>query len=452
MKTRPDKRLNIAVIGSGISGLSAAWLLSKHHRVVLFEKDGRVGGHSNTVDIETAGGNAAVDTGFIVFNPPAYPNLTALFDHLSVPTAPSDMGFAVSMDGGAYEYAGSSLLQLIGPAVNLLDAGHWRMIGGILRFFLSARRKIDSLPDGVTLAEFLRSESYSADFVDRHLLPMAGAIWSAAPGDMRDYPARAFIRFFDNHGLLKLAGRPQWRTVAGGSRNYVERLVADGCFEVRAGDAAVAVRRASGHAAVTTTAGLTHLFDDVVLATHADEALALLADATPGERRILSAFRYADNRAVLHTDSRLMPKRRWLWSSWNYMAADAGKTRASAVTYWMNRLQPLSTSTDVFVSLNPLQEPRPGTVLAEFGYAHPVFDTAALAAQRGIWGLQGLQNTWFCGAHFGAGFHEDGLQAGLAVAERLGQCRRPWTVRNESGRIHLPDRDSVAAGWLEAAE
>ena len=446
------KRRNIAVIGSGISGLSAAWLLSRDHRVVLFEKDARTGGHSNTVDVETADGPVAVDTGFIVFNPPAYPNLTALFSHLGVETAPSDMGFAVSMGDGAYEYAGTNLLQLVGAPANLADPGHWRMLGGIFRFFRTASRRLASLPDDLTLGEFLASEGYAPEFMDRHLLPMAGAIWSAAAGDMRDYPARAFIRFFENHGLLKFTGRPQWRTVVGGSRSYVRRLVEDGGFAVRSGEAAIGIRRASGHAVVATSAGLAHVFDEVVIATHGDEALALLADPSPEERRILSAFRYAPNRAILHTDRRLMPRRKWLWSSWNYMAGRGNETRTSAVTYWLNKLQPLATRTDLFVSLNPLREPRPGSVLAAFDYAHPVFDAAALTAQREIWSLQGRQNTWYCGAHFGSGFHEDGLQAGLAVAERLGGCRRPWTVPGESGRIFLPDGETGIPPWLAAAE
>lgn len=445
-------RRSISVIGSGISGLSAAWLLSHRHRVVMFERDGRPGGHSNTVEVDTSDGPVAVDTGFIVYNPSAYPNLTALFDHLGVATAASDMGFSVSMGGGAYEYAGSNLFQLVGSPRNLVDSGHWRMVAGIVRFFLSARGHLDRLPDDLPLGAFLASAGYPTDFVERHLLPMAGAIWSAAPGDMRDYPARAFIRFFDNHGLLKFGARPQWRTVLGGSRNYVQRLIADGRFEVRMGEAIVAVRRAAGRVVLTTSSGLTEIFDDVVIATHADDALALLSDATTDERRVLSAFRYARNRAILHGDERLMPRRRWLWSSWNYMTGAGNTVTTSAVTYWMNRLQPLATRDNLFVSLNPIAEPRPDKVLASFDYAHPVFDTAALAAQRDIWSLQGRQNTWFCGAHLGAGFHEDGLQAGLAVAEQLGHCRRPWRVAGESARIFLSGGTDASATWLKAAE
>ena len=445
-------RRNIAVIGSGISGLSAAWLLSSRHRVVLFETDSRVGGHANTVTVNESGRSYGVDTGFIVFNPPAYPNFTALLDHLGVATAPSDMGFSVSLRGGRCEYAGSNLLQLIGHAANLADPGHWRMIRDIPRFFSVARDCLSGLDDEMTLGRFLDEKGFSAEFLDRHLLPMAGAIWSAAPGDMRQYPARSFIRFFENHGLLNLTNRPQWKTVRGGSRTYVDALLAAGRVETLAGTGVSAVRRFPQHVAVTTASGVTHLFDDVVIAAHADDALAMLGDPTADERDILSAFRYSRNRAVLHRDPRLMPLRRRLWSSWNYMDPVAGShARTASVTYWMNKLQPLPTRQNLFVSLNPATAPVDGSVLAEFDYAHPIFDPAAMAAQRRLWSLQGKRRTWFCGAYFGAGFHEDGLQAGLAVAEELGSCRRPWTVPGESDRMCLTSRADEPQ-WMDAAE
>ncbi len=446
------KSRHIAVVGSGISGLSAAWALSKRHRVTVIEAANRLGGHSNTVECNIDGQTVAVDTGFIVYNPPAYPNLSALFTHLKVPTATSQMSFAVSLGGGAYEYAGANLVQLIGHPGNLLDLGHWRLIRDIPRFFRSAAAALPELSDHLSIGEFLDREGYSPGFRDRHLLPMAAAIWSAAAGDMGGYPARAFIRFFANHGLLQIANRPQWRTVAGGSRQYVSRLVSDGRFEIMTRTPVRSVRRSS--AGVTVTAGGSQLeFDDVVIATHADQALAMLADATAEERRILPAFRYSRNRAILHRDEGLMPKRKYLWSSWNYLGNLApGATGGSAVTYWMNALQPLPTRSAVFVSLNPPREPRPETMLAEFDYAHPIFDAAAMAAQREIWALQGVQHTWFCGAHFGSGFHEDGLQAGLAVAEQLGGVRRPWTLDGESDRIHLKIPPGPRPPLLVAAE
>lgn len=444
---------HIAVVGSGIAGLSAAWLLSRKHRVTLIEADTRPGGHSNTVDCDIDGREIAVDTGFIVYNPPAYPNLTKLFDHLDVPTAPSNMSFSVSMGDGAYEYAGSSPSQLIGQPGNLASWGHWRMIRDIPRFFKTTLAKLPSLPEDVTIAQFLEAEGYSAYFMDRHLLPMAGAIWSAAPGDMRDYPARAFLRFFDNHGLLKVTNRPLWRTVMGGSREYVARVIRDGAFETRLRTPITSIRRNATGVTLRTRDGGEQSFDDVVLATHADQSLAMLSDATAEERRLLSCFRYSRNRAILHRDDRLMPRRRRLWSSWNYMSDMPPHSGATcAVTYWMNRLQPLPVTAPVFVSLNPQREPDLDRVLAEFDYTHPIFDPAAMKAQKEIWKIQGARHVWFCGAYCGSGFHEDGIQSGLAVAEQLGGVRRPWTVANESGRIHLAPRTPGAPLFQEAAE
>ncbi len=437
---------HIAVVGSGISGLSAAWLLSQKHRVTLIEADARPGGHSNTVDCEVDGVDVAVDTGFIVYNPPAYPNLTALFSHLEVPTALSNMSFAVSMGNGTFEYAGSGLAQLVGQPSNLLSPGHWQLMRDIPRFFRTTLAKLPTISDDMTIAQFLKAEGYSEYFLERHLLPMAGAIWSAAPGDMRDYPAKAFLRFFNNHGLLKITGRPLWRTVKGGSREYVSRLIRSGSFETRLRTPVTSIRRGPNGVTIRARSGEEQTYDDVVIAAHADQALALLSDATPEERRLLSCFRYSKNRAILHRDDRLMPKRKRLWSSWNYLSEmPPHSATTSAVTYWMNKLQPLPVETPLFVSLNPLEEPRMEKVLAEFDYAHPIFDPAAMAAQRDLWKIQGARRTWFCGAYWGSGFHEDGIQAGLAAAEALGGVRRPWSVTDESGRIHLaPGRPEAA--------
>lgn len=447
------KSRRIAVVGSGISGLSAAWLLSKSHDVTLIEVENRPGGHSNTVDCNIDGKDVAVDTGFIVYNPPAYPNLTALFRHLGVPTAPSNMSFAVSMGNGAYEYAGSNLLQLVGNASNLLSRGHWSLMRDIPRFFRTALAKLPELSEDLTIGTFLKKEGYSDYFVDRHLLPMAGAIWSAAAGDMRDYPARAFLRFFDNHGLLQLTNRPLWRTVQGGSREYISRLMRDSTLTVSFRTPVKSITREASGVTIRSARGDAQAFDDVVIATHGDQALALLADPTPEERRILGAFRYSTNRAILHRDETLMPKRRRLWASWNYMSdLPPAIVQTSAVTYWMNALQPLPTTSPIFVSLNPSIMPRTSKVLGEFDYTHPIFDAAAMAAQKSIWKLQGQRGTWFCGAHFGSGFHEDGLQAGLAVAEQLGGLKRPWAVAGESSRIYAKPISSETIRLAEAAE
>jgi predicted NAD/FAD-binding protein len=287
------------------------------------------------------------------------------------------------------------------------------------------------------LGEYLQSRGYSDAFRDDHLLPMAAAIWSAAPGQVAAYPTEAFLRFCENHHLLQVSGRPAWRTVTGGSREYVRRLVQPFASRMNLDQGVLEVRRDAEGVAIRTTAGWwPERFDQVVVATHADQALRLLPDASADERRLLGAFRFSRNQAVLHGDSALMPKRRGVWASWNYLADRNDPERAPCVTYWMNRLQGLPGA-PLFVTLNPITPPRPELVIRTDSYEHPLFDADAIRAQRSLWTLQGRQRTWFCGAWFGSGFHEDGLQAGLAVAEALGQVRRPWSVANESARIHL---------------
>lgn len=419
-------RQRIAVIGAGISGLSAAWMLARRHHVTLYDRERRLGGHSNTTLVNDHTGDVAVDTGFIVFNPLNYPNLTRLFDHLGVETAPSDMSFAVSLDGGALEYGGGSLSSLFAQRRNLASPRFWSMLRDLTRFYRSAPKALrGGLDESITLGEFLARFGYGDAFTRDHLLPMAGAIWSSAPETLASYPAAAFIRFFDNHGLLKLSDRPPWRTVKGGSRRYVEKLAQD-IADRRTGARVESVRRDGGRVMVSA-AGDTEVFDRVLIATHADEALAMLDDPSVEERALLAAFAYTRNTAVLHTDNRLMPRRRQVWSSWNYLGERAGGHRDVCVTYWMNRLQPLATATDYFVTLNPVTPPAAGSVVSTYEYDHPVFTTAAMAAQRRLGELQGRRNTWFAGAYFGSGFHEDGLRSGLDTAEAMGSGERPWT-------------------------
>jgi predicted NAD/FAD-binding protein len=438
--------LNIAIVGTGISGMAAAWLLSRCHRVTVFEKEGRLGGHSNTVEVQLGGRNQPVDTGFIVYNDVNYPNLTALFDHLEVPTRPSDMSFAVSVDRGALEYSGADLFGLFGQRRNLFRPRFWTMIGDILQFYRDAPRDLSlGRLEGLTLGDYVTAAGYSREFIEDHLLPMAAAIWSSPLAGMRDHSAASIVRFFENHGLLRIEGRPQWRTVAGGSREYVRRLTAGFADRVRLRCAARSILRRDRGVLVEDELGALSYFDHVVIATHADEALALLENPSPLERVLLGAIKYQANPAVLHQDSSLMPRRRRVWSSWNYLrngAEDA--SRSVYVTYWMNRLQGIDPAHPLFVTLNPPREP--ARMLGRFNYYHPLIDAAATRAQRGLWDLQGRRNTWFCGAYFGAGFHEDGLQAGLAVAEQLGGVYRPWSVPGESDRIHLRPLQ------LEAAE
>ena len=440
----PSQRLSIAVIGAGVSGLAAAWLLSETHDVTLFEAEPRPGGHCCTIETGVAGDPLPVDMGFIVYNELTYPNLTALFDHLKVPTKGSEMTFAVSLDDGLLEYSGSNLSGLLAQKRNLVRPRFWAMLRDLLRFYREAPREIAGL-GLLSLGDYLDSRGYGDVFRQDHLYPMAAAIWSLPVGKVADYPAAAFLSFCENHGLLKLSGRPIWRTVLGGSKTYVDALLGAFRGRLRLADPAAHVRRDASGAFVGTSGG-EERYDRVVLACHADQALAILGDCDDEERRILGAFRYSLNEAVLHKDERLMPRRRAVWSSWNYLgrAGDGGAT--VSVTYWMNRLQGIAESSPRFVTLNPYQAPRQDLVIERRTFHHPIFDVAAIAAQEKLWSLQGRRATWFCGAYFGAGFHEDGLQAGLAVAEALGGVRRPWRVVDESSRIkiHAP-REPVEA-------
>jgi predicted NAD/FAD-binding protein len=444
-------RLNIAVIGSGISGLSAAWLLGKKHNVTLFEANHRLGGHTNTVTMDVDGKYVPVDTGFICFNSVSYPNLIKLFEHLNVPVHDTNMSFAASMANGAYEYSGGTYLGLFGQPSNLLSRQHWRMIRDILRFFKEAPVSLETLSDDESLTDYLHREHYSADFAKFHLMPMAAAIWSSKLDDMLNYPAKAFIRFFQNHGLLQVPGRPVWGTVSGGSSLYIDKMLADTSVCLRSETPVLGIKREADCVQVSTRDG-TQRFDQIVVASHADQAIAMLDDASDAERDLLGAFGYSHNRAVLHRDRRFMPRRKLTWASWNYMEMTQQPGLAAGpdlcLTYWMNKLQNLPTKKDVFVTLNPPEWADIKDVAASFDYMHPIFDGNAMRAQRKLWSLQGVNRTWFCVAHFGSGFHEDGLQSGLAVAEQLGNLRRPWTVENESGRIFIEQ----SANHLEAAE
>lgn len=433
------RRSRIAVIGAGVSGLGAAWALRTMHDVTVFEKDSRLGGHANTVTIDYDGTPIDVDTGFIVYNELNYPNMTALFAELGVGTFHTDMSFGFSLDQ-TLEWSSNGLSGLFADPSNLFRPAFLRMLRDILHFNACAQRDLAAGKlDGLTLGQYLDQIGAAEQFRVCYLLPMGAAIWSSTESAMADYPAEAFVKFFNNHRLMH-ASRPKWQTVKGGSRQYVTRIVADldsaGCAFA---GAAASVRRDSRGVEVTDATGTAHRFDEVILACHSDQALALLADADTDERELLGAIPYAANTAVLHRDTTLLPRRKGAHAAWCYLR-EAGHEGAS-VTYDMNRLQGIHADKPLLVTLNPAREPDPDKVFGRYQYDHPQFTSPGLAAQRIFNRIQGVRHTWFAGAWLGYGFHEDGLRAGLRAALRLGG-QVPWA---------FADGDITGGAWGTAA-
>lgn len=423
--------MRIAVIGAGISGLSAAYALKDAHEVVLFEESARAGGHANTLSIDYDGREMAVDTGFMVYNEHNYPNLTALFAHLGVATHASDMSFSVSESDGL-EWSSNGLGGLFAWKRNLTNPGFLCMLGDIVRFSAQARSDLAARRiDQATLEEYVADLRLGRGFVRNYLLPMGAAIWSTPEREMLRFPAESFLRFFDNHRLLH-AKRPQWRTVVGGSRTYVDELCSRLGDRLRAGDAAVSVAPAARGLALRTASNDRLEVDHVVLACHAEQAASILAPSFATQRAALADIRTAPNVAYLHRDLTFMPRRRAAWASWNYLRG--GGDDGVCVTYWMNRLQDLDSARPVFVTLNPKTPPAADKVFARLEYAHPQFDARALAAQNSIEALQGADGLSFAGAWLGFGFHEDGLKAGLNAARRLGG-RAPWDLPHAAERL-----------------
>ncbi len=411
--------MKVAVVGAGISGLVVAHLLHDAHDLTVFEANGHAGGHTNTIRVDTPNETHQVDTGFIVFNDRNYPNFERLLRRLDVAWQPSTMSFSVSDGVGDFEYSSASPNGLFANRMHLLTPSFHRMIADLARFNRAARELLDDRAPDVTLGEWLRQHRFSPRFIERLIVPQVSAVWSAAPRQMWSFPARFLAEFFDNHGMLSFGGRPRWRTVRGGSARYVEALTRPFLGRLRLDAPVQAVTRHDDHVLVKPHGGDSERFDEVVLATHSDQALALLADASDREHEILGAIPYQANEAVLHTDARMLPRRRRAWASWNYHLLPEPKSVAT-VTYHMNRLQSLRAEHELCVTLNRSEEIDPNLVIKKISYAHPVYTEDGVKAQARVGEIDGRNRTHFCGAYWGWGFHEDGVVSALRVGERFG--------------------------------
>ena len=420
--------MKIAIIGSGIAGNVAAYKLRDAHDITVFESGSYVGGHTNTVDVYEGDRSIAVDTGFIVFNDRTYPNFIRLLDEIGQPSQPSEMSFSVQADDGKIEYSGSSLNGLFAQRRNIVRLPFYRMIRDILRFNKTALPGIDKLDDEETLGNYLRNNGYSHEFIDHYLIPMAAAIWSAEPGSVLEMPVRFLVRFFANHGLLQISDRPIWRVIKGGSREYVGKLVAGHRDRIRLNSPVQSIRRIDDRVEVHSATGGTESFDYVFVACHSDQALALLKDPTPAEREILGAIHYQHNEAILHTDLALMPKKRCAWAAWNYHIP-RDSSRHVAVTYNMNILQGLEANKQYLVTLNNDRHIDPDKVIRTVQYEHPVFSRESVAAQRRQAEIND-DRTFFCGAYWRSGFHEDGVVSALNA---LGH----FEEKLSNGQLHL---------------
>lgn len=417
--------MKIAIIGAGISGLAAAYLLRQQHHITVYEKNDYIGGHSRTVEVNTQDGIVPVDTGFIVFNYRNYPNLTGLFEQLEVPVAKSDMSFSASIDDGWLEYGTQKVSNLFAQKRNLFSLSFWRMIRDILRFQKQAHAYIDAEP-GISLGQCLDELKMGDWFREYFLLAMGGAIWSTPLNRMLEFPAATFVRFFDNHGLLTVNDQPQWYTVQGGSREYVRRLIEPMQDAIRTHAAVTSVVREDAQIAVTDSRGETRHYDQVLFACHADQALAVLKTPSPEESRLLSHCRYQPNDMILHSDVSFMPQHKGAWASWVYLSEKRNDDQPHvSLSYWMNRLQPLKTSTPIIVTLNPTRQPVEALVHDRYRFEHPVFDTPAIQAQQQLELIQGKDRIWYAGAWQRYGFHEDGLLSAVRVAEAMG-VPIPW--------------------------
>ncbi len=419
-------------MGSGISGLVAAWTLARSHAVELYEADRRLGGHTHTVGLDLDGHRIDVDTGFIVFNERTYPNFQRLLAELDVPSRPTRMSFSVRCDRTGLEYSGSGLDGFFAQRRNLFRPRHLRMLRDILRFQREAPDLLERDDPRSTLGEYLDERGYSQAFLEDHLLPMGGAIWSSTRAQLRDFPAQAFVRFFHNHGLLQLRDRPRWRTIVGGSRRYIDAMLPRLADRLRVACPVRQVCRRPEGVWLETAAGRQGPFDRVVLATHSDQALRMLERPSEAERETLAAIRYQTNEAVLHTDARLLPRRPRARAAWNYHRT-TGSERRPAVTYWMNALQAIEHPRELCVTLNHTDAIDPGLILRHFEYDHPIFDRAALDAQQQRDSISGADRVHYCGAYWRHGFHEDGVLSALWAVNEIERVARPALARRLAG-------------------
>ncbi len=411
--------MKIAIVGSGISGLVCAHLLHREHEITVFEADDRIGGHTSTVELEVGDEHVAVDTGFIVYNERTYPHFIQLLDQLGVATQPSDMSFGVQDLRAGLEWGSRGWNGIFAQRKNAIDREFWRMLGDVARFNREAGALIDGGDEKTSLGEYLRGAGYSDAFASHYIVPMGAAIWSADPEAFLAFPAASFVRFFHNHGLLARKPDVPWRVISGGSHRYVEALTAPFLDRIRLSSPVVSIEREEGRVRVFTTAVAPETFDHVILALHSDQALRILAEPTKSEREILGRIRYQSNDTVLHTDRSVMPRSPRAWASWNYRIP-AGERDGVFVTYHMNRLQSLRCREDLFVTLNGSSSIDERQVLARFHYHHPVFDAEAMAAQKARDSIDGVGRTHYCGAYWGYGFHEDGVNSALHVCQRFG--------------------------------
>lgn len=413
--------MRLAIVGAGISGLSAAYLLHQDHQITVFERAEKIGGHTATVNVTVNDCDYAIDTGFIVFNDWTYPNFIALMNQLGVPSLPTEMSFSVRCDLSGLEYGGSTLNTLFAQRCNLLRPGYWKMLWQILRFNREAIRDLASgaLDPGLTLGAYLQANGYGQTFADKYLVPMGSAIWSASTAAMLEFPMQFFIRFLKNHGLLSVNDRPQWRVIEGGSKQYLAPLTAGFKHRIRVNTQVKSIRRSEHSVTLTLEDGSESVFDQVIIASHSDQALAMLSDASVAERSVLAAIPYKHNDVVLHTDISVLPARRLAWSSWNYWLRSEQQQQA-VLTYNMNILQGIQAPVTFCVTLNASDAIDREKILGRYRYSHPVFSLGSVAAAQRWQEINGVNRTWFCGAYWANGFHEDGVTSGFKVARALG--------------------------------